>query len=204
MQRPRVVADTSQVVRKFRSERGASLLESAIVFPIFALLLFAILEFGLGFNSLLSTYDTSRTSARVASAMANEPDSDYVVVRAAVKAAGTSVRGDLRRIVVFRAAGPEATVPDACRTAAVGVADTCNVYLPADFDAPVEDFGCDLGERDIFWCPSDRKVALTGTNGPPDYIGVWVQVEHGMLTGFFGGARQLTDQTVMRIEPRRR
>ena len=158
----------------------------------------------MGFNSLLSTYNTSRSSARVASAMGNEPESDFSVVRAAVKAANAAVKADLERIVVFRATGPDSVVPPECTTGTIGVTGTCNVYLPADFDAPIDDYGCGVGERDSYWCASNRKVSLTGAQGPPDYIGVWVQVRHGMLTGLFGGEKVLTDQTVMRIEPRRR
>jgi hypothetical protein len=189
---------------RFAAERGATLIEFTIVLPVFLLLVFAILEFGLGFNSLLSAYNTSRSSARVASAMGNEPESDFATVGAAVKAANAAVTGDLVRIVVFRATGPDTAVPAACTTAAVGVAGTCNVYLPASFSAPEAAYGCGVGELDAFWCPSNRKVALTGADGPPDYIGVYVEVRHRMLTGMFGGERVIADQTVMRVEPRRR
>ena len=37
----------------------------------------------------------------------------------------------------------------------------------------------------------------------PDNIGVWIKVNHGMVTKMFGSTFTLTDKTVMRIEPRR-
>ncbi len=47
MERPRGVADIEEVVRRFRSDRGAVLVESAIIVPLIALLLFGIVEYGL-------------------------------------------------------------------------------------------------------------------------------------------------------------
>lgn len=185
-------------------ERGATLVEFAVVAPLFFTLIFAVLEFGLAFNTYLGVANTSRSSARVASAMANEPEADYAILRSVVKSSSTMVRGDIQRIVVFRAATPDSQVPAACRTATVGIPNTCNVYLPANFADPDTAYGCGGADLDRFWCPTVRKVAVTGAQGPPDYIGVWVEAQHGMLTGFFGSSRTLTDQTVMRIEPRRR
>ena len=53
------------------------------------------------------------------------------------------------------------------------------------------------------WCPTDRKVAVGGTNGPPDYIGVWIKVKYDYITGLFpGDGVTFTDTTVMRLEPR--
>lgn len=185
-------------------ERGATLVEFAVVAPLFFALIFAVIEFGLAFNSYLGVANTSRTSARVASAMANEPEADYAVLRSVVKSSSSMVRGEIQRIVVFRAATPDSPVPADCRTATVGVFGSCNVYLPPNFADPESAYGCGGIRLDRFWCPTARKVAITGAQGPPDYIGVWVQAEHGMLTGFFGSNRTITDQTVMRIEPRRR
>jgi hypothetical protein len=189
---------------RLAGERGATLVEFAIVLPVFLLILFAILEFGLGFNTQLTAYNTSRSAARVASAMGNEPEADFSVVRAAVKDGDVAIVADLRRIVVFRATSSESDVPPQCTTSQVGFDDVCNVYLPADFADPIDEYGCGGSELDQFWCPSNRKVALSGSQGPPDYIGVWVEFRHDMLTGLFGGQRTITDQTVMRIEPRRR
>ena len=56
-----------------RGEDGASLVEFAIVVPIFALLLFAMIDFGLAFQSFLGLRNGVNAGARVASV--NQVDS---------------------------------------------------------------------------------------------------------------------------------
>jgi len=50
----------------FRSERGQSLTEFALALPIFALLLFAVIQFGIVFNNYLTLTDAARAGARKA------------------------------------------------------------------------------------------------------------------------------------------
>ena len=50
-----------------RDEQGASLVEFALVLPIFALLLFAMIDFGLVFQSFISLRNGVNAGARVAS-----------------------------------------------------------------------------------------------------------------------------------------
>ena len=77
------------------------------------------------------------------------------------------------------------------------------MYTTADFDADVDDFDCSGTSPDRFWCPTSRKVAVGGPNGPPDYIGVWIQVKYDFITGLFpGGGMTFDDTTIMRLEPR--
>jgi hypothetical protein len=124
-------------------------------------------------------------------------------VQAVAQGAAAIDRSTIDRIVVYKGTSVDATVPNECLTASRGVADRCNVYYPSDFGRPESDFGCDTGEIDRNWCPSTRKVARSAANGgPPDYVGVWVRVRHAYVTGLFGSARTLTDELLMRIEPR--
>ena len=52
--------------RHIRAERGQALVEFALVLPLFALLLFAIIQFGIAFNHYLSVTDAVRAGARQA------------------------------------------------------------------------------------------------------------------------------------------
>ena len=49
-----------------------------------------------------------------------------------------------------------------------------------------------------------RKTAATASfgNGPPDHIGVWVEVDHPWVTGFFGNGISMTSTAVAKVEPR--
>jgi hypothetical protein len=70
-------------------------------------------------------------------------------------------------------------------------------------------FGClttgtHAGESpDRFWCPGDRKDARSDNDrAGPDYVGVWMKVDHQWVTRMFGRATTMTDQSVIQIEPR--
>jgi len=58
---------------------------------------------------------------------------------------------------------------------------------------------------DRFWCPTTRKDARTSINGngPPDYVGVYMSIEHPWITKIFGNQKSLDDQSVIRIEPQK-
>ena len=70
-------------------------------------------------------------------------------------------------------------------------------------------FGCvgppgPTTKKDNYWCPTTRKSALQSTNGngPPDYVGVYVEGTHRNLIGLFGKTFTFSNDTVIRIEPR--
>lgn len=183
------------------------MVEAAILTPVFFLVLFGVIEMGLLFNSYLGTSNTTRTSARVASAVGDQFESDLVILEAVQSGERSLTAGDLRTVVVFRAAGPEGTVPESCKTSSVS--GTCNRYTGADISGVLrlppdsQQFGCGSSSQDRHWCPADRKRELVGPKSPPDYVGVWVEVEHRYITGMFGRTFTLTDEVVMRMEPKR-
>lgn len=118
-------------------------------------------------------------------------------------------------------------LPSGCRNG-VPVANECNVYRPADFaKARVEvaertrhatavqtnpgdvlntskiSFACSGTSPDRFWCPTSRENATSSNSGTgPDYVGVYMRLDHEWLTGMFGDSSRVTDQAVVKIEPR--
>jgi hypothetical protein len=77
----------------------------------------------------------------------------------------------------------------------------CNVYTPADLALPKADWGCRPDRNvDRYWCPTTRKVTLTGTG--TEFVGVWMKIDHGWVTKMFGSTTTLTDSSVIRLEPR--
>jgi Flp pilus assembly protein TadG len=51
---------------QFRSQRGQSLTEFALALPVLALLLFAVIQFGIVFNNYVTLTDATRAGARKA------------------------------------------------------------------------------------------------------------------------------------------
>jgi hypothetical protein len=191
--------------RSRRSERGASLVEAAFVTTLFFLFLFGAIEGGYGLHERLSVANMALVGARSASGNGADVLADYLVLRSVKGGSGGVASTQVTTIVVYKATTPAATVPTACKTASV--AGVCNRYTGADLAKASTEFGCvgppgPVTKIDSFWCPTARKIALSGVNGPPDYIGVYVKATHRNLTGVLGTGLTFTSDTIMRIEPR--
>ena len=181
-------------------ERGATLLEFALVAPILLFLVFGAFEFGMLFKDYLTVSNTTRTGARVASAAGSSADADYQILQA-VKAAATALPGGsnaIQQISIYKASSVGGGPTTTCQTSS-SVADRCNTYTASAFSQPATMFGCGAGSLDTAWCPTTRvdSQALG-----PDYIGVWVKMSHGFVTRLFGTSKTITDGVVMRIEPK--
>ncbi|OWY60631.1 hypothetical protein B7486_68150 [cyanobacterium TDX16] len=196
----------SRRARRARGERGATLIEAAIMLPLFFFLIFGILEFGFSFRNYLTLANGTRDGARTGTTAGNVASADYQVLRAIERSMSAMNDSDIEQIVIFHADGPTDEVPSAC-TGDGAVSSTsfeCNVYTPTAFDFEEEDFDCNGSgpAPDDGWCPTSRQVAVNPPNGPPDYIGVWIKVRYDYITGLFpGDGLTFTDTTIMRIEP---
>lgn len=186
-------------------ERGTTLLEAALATPVFFLLLFGVIEGGYGLHERLSVDNMALAGARTASASGDDPLADHRTLKALKAGKGGISASQVSAIVVYKASGPGEVVPPACLTASVD--GLCNLYTGADLDRPATDFGC-VGppgpsvKVDDPWCPTSRKVALSGPDGPPDHVGVYVRATHRNLTGVLGTGLSFEADTIMRIEPR--
>ena len=192
------------MTRRARGERGTAIVELVLIVPVLLTLAVGIAEFGLGWRDSLTVSNAMRAGARVGSAAANNRTADYEVLQAVRAAVADLPTGAVERIVVYDAAGLDGDVPTTCTQGTPG--PTCNVYTEADLTRPVSAFGgtatsCAADAIDRFWCPTQRKARQSGVGGPPDYLGVWVQVRHDFVTGLFGGGLTITDGAVMRLEP---
>lgn len=193
-----------------RSERGAALVEGAILLPLLFTLVFGVMEAGYAWFGRSTVNNMSVVGARSGSGEANEVLADYAILSAIEDGAAGIGTGNLTMIVVYRATGPGDRVPSACRTASVtnsAEVRGCNRYTAADLAKGPDDFGCvgppgPATKIDSHWCPTTRKTALQGAAGPPDYIGVYVEVVHHNLTGLDWPSFTFAQDTVMRIEPR--
>ncbi|MEM7142372.1 MAG: TadE family protein [Actinomycetota bacterium] len=190
--------------RRGRGERGATLVESALITPVLLLFVFGIFEFGFAFRDYLAVSNIVRDAAREASVAGNAADSDYRVLRAVDRASAALPDGAIDRLVIFEASGPESTPHPDCLSGSNGRStgsDRCNVYFPSDFALPSTEFLCDpsvpIPDPDRFYCPTGRDVVV----GNLDYVGIWVQVTHEYITGLFGNQVVFTDQIILKLEP---
>ena len=78
--------------RRRRRERGQSLVELALVIPVFFVLVFGIVDFGLGLKAWITITNSAREAARYAAVTCatTSADEDDVIARAETTAAGLS------------------------------------------------------------------------------------------------------------------
>lgn len=191
-------------IKRRERERGATLVEAALVTPLLFMLVFGIIEFGTAWFHRSAVEDMSVVGARTGSVAGNDAVADYQILQAVRHATANS--DSVAAVVVYRASAPGDPLPDACRTASVVNTATvrgCNRYVAADLTLGADRFGCTgTAPRDAAWCPSTRRTALQGSNGPPDYLGVYVEARHQSATGLLGKLWDFTSTTVLPIEPR--
>ncbi len=190
--------------RLARGERGATLVEAAIITPIFMLLIFGILEFGFFFRDYLAVSNGARDGAREASVAGNVLDSDYRILRAVERATAALPDDAIELIKIYRAIDSDDTASDV-GCGSTGVTNVCNVYTDSSLSLDESKFGCQeialgdpINSLDRFWCPADREVSIgTGL----DYIGVEITITHDYLTGLFGSSVEFDDYIVLKVEP---
>lgn len=199
--------------RRDRSgESGQSVVEMALILPVFLLLLLGLLEFGMAFDHLISLSYATREGARTGAALVNgggtlgcgsgqSPNAAGVdgLIVAAVERVLTSpgsqvnVR-EVREIRIYRATASGAETSDV------------NVWTYAPGRGPVVDGDAlDFIGTTSAWAPCSRTNTL-----PSPSIGVAIRYRYafttplgGVLALFGGGGSGLdvSDQAVMAMNP---
>jgi Flp pilus assembly protein TadG len=67
---------------QIRNEQGQTMTEFALVLPVLALILFAVIQFGIVFNNYVTLTDATRAGARKAAVSRQDPNHDQDVIAA--------------------------------------------------------------------------------------------------------------------------
>jgi len=67
---------------QIRNEQGQAMTEFALVLPVLALILFAVIQFGIVFNNYVTLTDATRAGARRAAVSRQDPNRNATVVQA--------------------------------------------------------------------------------------------------------------------------
>lgn len=211
----------SRLRARARTNRGVVIVEAAFVTPVFFILVLGVIEIGLAMNDNLALASSVRAGSRVASASGNDVKADVYTLLRISKESSALDRSNIERIVVYKPASFGEGPTEACKSGA-SQTGVCNVYTTANLDqaeiqvkeetaalaanrtpdAAKIFFNCPTltSSPDRAWCPTTRKVTQVGTG--PDYVGVWMRIRHPWVTRMFGTAKTLTDESVIRLEPR--
>ncbi len=180
-------------------ERGAVMVEMAIVVPIFVLLLFGMLEFGLAFKDKLAMTHAVTRASRDAAVLGNEDIADIEILRAFEDGlVGAASIDSVVHVDIFKAdSDGSPMVWDRYLPDADGV--------PCDWD-PCPDpaiVGSVVYGNPADYPPCIRDTAFDPTDGV-DTIGIQVEYIHTWVTGVLGFSTSTWHETTRaRIEPTR-
>jgi hypothetical protein len=194
-----------------REERGATLVEAAVVLPLILLLAFGIAEFGLAWRDVNTMERSLQTAARTGSSTGRGRYADYETLRSLSSSLSGLSGAEVTRVIVYKADGLDGEVPPACLavtpspTAARGVAGVCNVYSAqqASQSNPGIGFrddgtGSCAGSWDANFCPDSRN------DSPPDTtdLGVYVEISYRPITNLIPGPTfSIDERAVFAVEP---
>ena len=180
-------------------ERGAVMVEVAIIVPLLATLFLGVAELGFHVRDTQRVTAASQSGARVLSSAGDNRLADYDALMTMAAPLAVFEDGEIERIIVFV---PEAdgSLPSGCEYGPLP--GLCNHYDEASLALTPSDFtgttSCGAFDLDRFWCPLDRE---TDQGSDIDWVGVRVEVRHTSIAPFIGDST-VGDTTVMRLEPR--
>lgn len=171
-------------------ERGAILVETAIVITVILTLLFGIAEFGMAIRTKHGLSEASRSGARVAASMPREDGFDEAAANAVRAAVHNAVPDDqLRNLVIYRA-DPDTGDPMS------GDLTNCSQCFRYVWDDGLDDWSPVGGSS---WAAADQYAC--GGVGLTDYVGVHVSGEYDFISAFWSDALTLSSRAIMRLEP---
>ncbi|HLF43983.1 MAG TPA: TadE/TadG family type IV pilus assembly protein [Acidimicrobiia bacterium] len=176
-----------------RRQRGATIVEAALVFPLLILIIMGIMEIGLAFKDYLTVSYISREAARVGALAGNDADADCAILRGISTVA---TQGDLNRITSIQIFKADVNGAQGVTNYAVfdgGDPSLCNVPAQPSDTWTINPIG---------WPATSRKTTVGSQ--PLDIIGVRIIMTHDWVTNFapFRGSITIDESTITRLEPK--
>lgn len=173
-------------------ERGASAVEAAIITPIVMAMLFGVIELGFLFKDYLAVAGAVRAGVRLASAA---PRTSTFAQNAANKVAVTGQAmslKDIQQLWVYKA--------DAVTDKPAGFGDfsNCTICVKFHWDTATNAF---ISTSDTWPASTQNACSSSSPGGPPDRIGVYIQLKHDAFTGFVFKTVNISEASIMTLEP---
>jgi len=183
-------------------DRGAAMVEMAIILPFLVSLVMGTVEFGEGWQANLRVQSATRSAGRTGSSLSTNRQADYFMLQTLKAGLTKFTSAEVRRIVIYKATSANGEPTATCK-AGTSVTDVCNTYTGTQMNtltaANFSGTTCAVGSPDYAWCPDDRIDTQSGA----DQLGVWVEVFYTYRTKYFPGSGITMHQyVVMRIEPK--
>ncbi len=183
-------------------EHGQALVEFALVFPIFLLLLFGIIEFAFVFNAQLSLNYATRDAALIAAEAGNNANADCLILQQVdADLNPPTAEGNVLTVHIFSATegGKPLATPKEQTYTRGGVGTTCGSLSVPYTLVGIGDYPYNIRCNDL-----DRTTCSAGFTGPSntgvDIIGVRIDYDYRPVTPI-GPTTTMTVANAMRMEP---
>ncbi|MEZ5176210.1 MAG: TadE/TadG family type IV pilus assembly protein [Acidimicrobiia bacterium] len=191
-----------RVSRPFRNrgerQRGAALVEMAIILPLLITLVFGIVEYGLLFKEKLTVASSTKSAARTGATMGTRESADIRMLEALEAGLFDQVDASvLISVEIFRADPVTgAKTGDVNHYSFIPSSVTCKWTPCPDPDEP------GYAGFPEPWAPALRDTTLEPGGGGVDMLGIEVTYHHTSATDLIPGVdRDLHERALIRLEP---
>ena len=192
-------------IQRGRADRqqGQSLVEFALVFPIFFVLLMGMIEFGLVFNAILSLNFATRDASLVAAEAGNAVGADCVVLKKVEQSIGAPASVNrINQVQIYKSDKNGNVVTGKVNTYNRSGSTSCPMPDGTTLVVPYTISGA-AGYPETSRC---NVVGGCGGSGAVDLIGVKINYTYNAVTplGSFVGSSStynLVESNTMRMEP---
>jgi hypothetical protein len=187
-------------VRARRSQRGAVLVEAALVLPVMILIVVGILEFGLLFTTYSTTTASTRSGARLAATSYAQAGTVASAQNIALEQISLATAADLEVLNNGTPVGMAVYKVNPSSTDGSPYGGFPGPNMAGGCTSECIRYSYNPGTQ-TFTKVSGSWLSPDACGTTVDSIGVFVQSEHDYITGFFGQTRSVDGHTVMRLEP---
>lgn len=192
---PRRVPPHGAGTTRRRRQRGAVAVEAALVTPIFMMLMFGVVEFGMLFKDWLAVTSSVRAGARLASA---EPRVSTFAQDAAddIAEEGSALaKGNIKALWVYKAGTDGTPVVSSTSLTGRGNFDDCSVCWKFRWDTTTQAFVPTYQG----WSATAQNACQSDPNH--DSIGIYMVVQHDAVLKLVFKSIDMREHTVMALEP---
>ncbi len=189
-------------------ETGQSLVEFALVFPLFMLLMLFLVEFAFVFSALLGINYASRNGALMAAEAGNDPLADCVILQQVEDSIGApGNKANIATVTIYRSdQSGSVRLATLTYTRSTTLSTTCTkgtgataTTLTVPYTSPNGTYTYDQRCNILTGCSNLGRTQL-------DTIGVEITYHHSWVTpiqnfGLAGTGATLTQSNAMRMEP---
>ena len=173
-----------------KEDRGAALVEMAVVLSLLLMIALGAFEYGMAFQSWFGVSAASREGARVGASVGPTVDADCRILESVAAALQSTSGNEVRSVTIFE------------HDPVSGLDGAFNAYRPfiSGTDDPVN-----LRCSSWFILPGSSwsETGRDNTGADRDWLGVEVEFTHTWITGYlwWNGTVDWSNRSIMRIEP---